>query len=89
MASAQMPQRVLLILHKALVLSVIDYGFGLLTLSTAQLKRLETIQNEEMRSILGCSKDTPVEAMRYILELPPMEDRHKLAWLRSRLTLVL
>ena len=83
MASAQMPQRVLLILYKALVLSVIDYGFGLLTLSTAQLKRLETIQNEGMRSVLGCTKDTSAEAMRYILDLPPMEDRHKLAQVKA------
>jgi len=83
MASAQMPQRVLLILFKALVLSVIDYGFGLLTLSTAQLKRLETIQNEGMRSILGCTKDTSAEAMRYMLDLPPMDDRHKLAQVKA------
>ena len=37
-AVAQMPQHTLLILYKALVLSVIDYGFGLLTLSAAQLQ---------------------------------------------------
>merc|ERR1711963_739972 len=71
MATAQMPQRVLLILFKALVLSVVDYGLGLLTLSTSQLRRLDVIQNEGMRSILGCTKDTSSEAMRYALDLPP------------------
>ena len=43
MASLKMPQRVLMILYKALVLSVIEYGQGLLTVSSAQLKRLEVI----------------------------------------------
>ena len=78
-----MPQKVLLILFKALVLSVVDYGLGLLTLSTAQLRRLDVIQNEGMRSILGCTKDTSAEAMRYALDLPPMEDRHKLAQVKA------
>ena len=53
MASLKMHQRILMILYKALALSVIEYGQGLLTLSTAQLKRLEVIQNEGMRAILG------------------------------------
>ena len=74
-----MPQKVLLILFKALVLSVVDYGLGLLTLSTAQLRRLDVIQNDGMRNILGFTKDTSSEAMRYALDLLPMEDRHKLA----------
>ena len=83
MAAAQMPQHTLLILYKALVLSVIDYGFGLLTLSAAQLQRLEVIQNEGMRSILGCTRDTSAEAMRYLLDLPSMPDRHKLAQVKA------
>ena len=36
-----------------------------------------------MRSILGCTKDTSAEAMRYALDLPPMEDRHKLAQVKA------
>ena len=83
MAAAQMPQKTLLILFKALVLSVIDYGFGLLTLSAAQLQRLEVIQNEGMRCILGCTRDTSSEAMRYILGLPSMPERHKIAQVKS------
>ena len=42
-ASLSMPQRILFILFQALILSVVDYGLGLLTLSKAQLDRLETI----------------------------------------------
>ena len=83
MAMAQMPQKVLFILFKALVLSVVEYGLGLLTLSTAQLNRLEVIQNEGMRCVLGCTRDTSAEAMRYALDLPPMADRHKLAQVKA------
>ena len=79
MASLKMPQRILVILYHALVLSVIEYGQGLLTLSKAQLDRLEVIQNEGMRAILGCTKDTSAEAMRHLLDFPPAAKRHKLA----------
>ena len=85
MAAAKMPQHVLLILYKALVLSVIDYGLGLLTLSATQLQRLEVLQNEGMRSILGCTRDTSTEAMRYVLDLPPMQDRHKISQVKAYL----
>ena len=53
MAYANMPQRILLILFQTLVLSVVDSGFGLLTLSKIQIARLEVIQNQGMRTILG------------------------------------
>ncbi len=76
MARAKMPQHILPVLFKSLVLSVIDYGLGLLTLSATQLQRLDVIQNEGMRSILGCTRDTSAEAMRYLLDLPPMRNRH-------------
>ena len=66
MAAARMSQKILVTLYQALILSVINYGFGLLTLSAAQLKRLESIQNEAMRTILVCTKDTSAEAMRYL-----------------------
>ena len=85
MAAAKMPQHILLILYKALVLSVIDYGLGLLTLSATQLQRLEVLQNEGMRSILGCTRDTSTEAMRYVLDLPPMQDRHKISQVKAYL----
>ena len=83
MAGAKMPQKVLLILYQALVVSVIEYGLGLLTLSNAQVKRLETIQNEGMRAILGCTKDTSAEAMRHLLDLPTATERHKLAQVKA------
>ena len=55
---AKMPQRVLVILFQTLVISVVEYGLGLLTLSDTQLNRLEIIQNEGMRTILGCTNMT-------------------------------
>ena len=64
-----MPQRILLILYRTLVLSVVDYGFGLLTLSKTQLQRLEVIQNQGMRTILGCVRAISCEAMRHLLGL--------------------
>ena len=60
-----------------LVLSQVDYGLGLLTLSKTQLARLDVIQNEGMRAILGCTKDTAAAAMRYFLGLPAMKERHR------------
>jgi len=83
MARANMPQRILAILFQTLVLSVIDYGFGLLTLSKTQLNRLEVIQNEGMRAILGCTRDTSAAAMRHLLGFPSMKERHQLAQVRA------
>ena len=70
-------------LFQTLVLSVVEYGFGLLILSKSQLNRLEVIQNEAMRAILGCTRDTSAEAMRYILGFPTMAERHKLAQVKA------
>ena len=53
-----MPQSILFIIFQFLVLSVIDYGPGILTLSATQLKRLDVIQNEDICVIKGCTKDT-------------------------------
>ena len=66
MEIARMSQKILAMLLQTLVLFVIEYGFGLLTMSKSQLNRLEVIQNEAMRAIHGCTRDTSAEAMRYI-----------------------
>ena len=80
-----MPQRILCLLFDMLVLSQVDYGLGLLTLSKTQLARLDVIQNEGMRAILGCTKDTAAAAMRYVLGLPAMKERHRLAQVKAYL----
>ena len=83
MARDRMPQRALVLMLDMLVLSQIDYGFGILTLSKTQIKRLEVIQNEGMRAVLGCTRDTSAAAMRHLLGLPNMEERHKLAQVKA------
>ena len=77
MAATGVDQRMLYRLFQQLVISVIEYGLGLLTVSKSQLERLERIQNAAMRVILGCTKDTPIICMRHILALPTMTERHR------------
>ena len=68
-----------------MILRVIDYGLGLTTLSQSNLLKLDRVQNEAMRVILGTTKDTPIEIMRYLLDLPSMETRHKVEQVKAYL----
>ena len=79
MANAMMPQKFLFIMMRLVVLSVMDYGLGLLTLSKTQIEKLERVQNEAMRTVLGCTRDTPIACLRHILGLPSIATRHKVA----------
>ena len=83
-----MEQRMLFTLYQHLILSVIDYGLGLLTVSKSQLVKLERIQNAAMRVILGCTRDTPVVCMQYILGLPTVAGRLKVLQAKSYLRVV-
>ena len=65
-------QRHLFLLYQSVVLSVIDYGLGLTTMTQTNLLKLDRVQNEAMRIILGTTKDTPTETM---LDFPPMQTR--------------
>ena len=85
MAAANCEQRHLVLLYQGLVLSVIEYILAILTLSRTQMARLERLQNEGMRIILGCTKDTSCKAMRYLLDFPAMEDRIKYCRARAYL----
>ena len=53
MAIRRIYQRVIFILYQTLVQSMIDFGFGLLTLFATQLRRIEVVQNEGIRTVLG------------------------------------
>ena len=44
---------------------------------TVHLLKLDRMQNEAMRLILGTRKGTPIDNMRYGLDLPSIETRHK------------
>ena len=48
-------------------------------MSNSQGQRLERIQNEGMRIVLGCTRDTPIVVMRYMLGLVSIKSRHTLA----------
>ena len=39
--------------------------------------KLDRVQNEAMKAILGTTKDTPIEAKHNLPVLPSMETRHK------------
>ena len=41
-----------------------------------------------MRAILGCTKDTSAEAMRYLLEFPTITERHKLTQVKAFLRVI-
>ena len=64
------PRRILLILYQTLILSVVDYGYGLITL------KLKVIRIQGMRTIFGCTRDASCEAMRHVLDLLSMLERH-------------
>ena len=77
MALKGIKQRHPFLLNQSVILSVIDFGLGLASLSQPNLLKLDRVQNEVMSVILGTTKDTPIEAMRYLLDLPSMEARHE------------
>ena len=45
--------------------------------ATESLLKLDRVQNEAMRVILGTTKDTPIETMTFMLDIPPMQTRQK------------
>jgi ribonuclease HI len=85
MAATNIEQRLLVLLYQALVLSTIEYSLAILTVSQTQIARLEKVQNEAMRIILGCTRDTPCVAMRFLLDFPTMDQRIKMARARAYL----
>ena len=64
-------------LYQSVVLSIIDCGLVFFTISSTNLQKLERMQTEAMRTTLGTTRDTPTEAMKYILDLPPRHSRQK------------
>ena len=57
----------------------------LTALSQSKLLKLHRVQNEAMRVILGTTKDTPIETMHYLLDVPSMETRHKVEQVKAYL----
>ena len=70
-------------LYESAILSVIDYGLGLITLSQSILLYVDMVRNDVMRAILGTTNDTSIDAVRYLLELPSIEVRHKMEQVKA------
>ena len=66
-----------------MVLCVTDYGLGLRTTARTNLLKLDRVQNEAMRVILGTTKNTPTETTRLMLDLPPMQTRQKVDQIKA------
>ena len=64
-------------------LSVIDYGLGLTTMAQTNLLKMDRVQNEAMRVILGTTKDTTTEITRFMQDLPPLQTRQKVKQVKS------
>ena len=68
--------------------NVIDYGLGITTMAQTNLLKLFRVQNEAMRIILGTTKDTSTETMRFMLDLPQMHTRQKVEQVKAYFTAV-
>ena len=83
MATKGIEQQHLFLLYQSVVLSVIDYGLGLTTMAQTNLLKLDRVQNEAMRVIPETTKDTAIETMRFMLDLPPMQTRQKVEQVKA------
>ena len=77
MAAKGFEQYHLFLLYQSVVLGVTDNGRGSTTVGQTNLLKLDTVQNEAIRVILGTTKDTPTEPTRFMLDLPLMQTRQK------------
>ena len=73
-------------LHRSVILGVIDYGLGLTTLSQHNVLKMDRVQNEATRVFLGTTEDTRVEIMDYALDLPPLATGLKLEQVKAYLS---
>ena len=80
------PRFQLFLLYQSVVLSVIDYGLGLTTMTQTNLLNLDRVQNEAMRVTVENTKDTPTQTMRFMLDLPQCKPDRKRS--RSKYTSV-
>ena len=81
MAAKVLQQHYLFMLYWSVILSVIDYGLGCETLSPLNLLKLDRAQNQALRVMLGTIKDTSIEVLRHLLDLPPT--RHKVKQVKA------
>ena len=61
-----------------MALSGIDYGQGIIQMAQTILLKLDRVQNEAIRVMLGTTKDTPTETIRFMIDLPSTQTRQKM-----------
>ena len=52
-------------------------------MARTNLLKVDRVQNEAMRVTLGTAKDTPIETIRFMLDLPPMQTRQKVEQVKA------
>ena len=82
-AAKGIEQCCLVLLYQSVLLSVIDYGLGFTAMAQTNPLKLDRVQNVAMRVMLGTTKDTPIETIRFMLDLPPMQTRQKVEQVKS------
>ena len=80
-AAKGIEQRHLFLLYQSTTFGTTDYGLGLATPSYSSLLNFNRVQND----VTG---DIQIEAMKYLLELPPKETKHKLEPVKTHLTVM-
>ena len=65
------------------MLSAIDYGLGFTIMAQTNLLNLDRVQNEAIRVILGNTKDTLIETMKFMLDLLPLQIRQKVQQIKA------
>jgi len=66
-------------LYKNLVLSVVDYALPMINISQNLMGKLERLQNASLCIITGCLRSTPVHVLQYLVGVPSINTRQKLA----------
>ena len=83
MAGKGIEQRHLFLLYQSVTSSVTGYGLDLTTMAQTNLLKRDRVQNEAMQVILGTTRDTPTETVKFMLDLPPLEPRQKMEQVKA------
>jgi len=77
-AGRKAEERHLVMLYKSLVLTVVDYALPMINISQ-NLMGLERLQNACLRIVTGYPRSTPVHVLQYLVGIPSIDTRQKLA----------
>ena len=83
MSAKRAERRHISLLNGSVVLAVVHYGLDLTAMAQTNLPMLDRVQNEAMRIPFGTTKNTPVETMRFMLDLAPMQSRQNVVQVKA------